>query len=389
MDITDSAAVHAAFKAPWPKSSDEPTELTVFHTAANIRFYERHPALLDRSARVNVQGTQNVVDAAQAVGAGVLVFTSSGSVGIRRSRFWLWPWEREPPFVVQVINDVDDALFPKQHDQFFSNYAVTKVHAERIVRAADKTPTAPGGTLRTGCLRPGNGIYGPGDMICHSYLRRSSNPTWIPNIVQSFTYVENCACAHLCYERRLIDLSRPSCKNPDIGGQAFVITDPGPPVTLGDIYTTLETLTDGETRFPRVSPTVMLLLSHLVELYHLTREVLGAKIPFIQKMLSPVLGDIINLQPSLFALMQVHLIFDDSRARLSPEKGGLGYQGSWTTIQGVHRTYREHVKGFDSKHNSGTGGVTLDFKLFNRQAQKGHKIVELPLKAPAEVVTYG
>ena len=130
----------------------------------------------------------------------------------------------------------------------------------------------------------------------------------------------------------------------------------------------------------------MLILSHLVELYHLTREVLGAKIPFIQKVLSPVSGDLINLQPSLFALMQVHLIFDDSRARLSPEKGGLGYQGSWTTIQGVHRTYREHVKGFDNGHNSGLGGVTLDFRLFKRQAQKG---VELPLKAPAEVATYG
>ena len=129
----------------------------------------------------------------------------------------------------------------------------------------------------------------------------------------------------------------------------------------------------------------MLLLSHLVELYHLTREVLGAKIPFIRKVLSPVLGDIINLQPSLFALMQVHLIFDDSRARLSPEKGGLGYQGSWTTIQGLHRTYREHVKGFDSTHNSGTGGVSLDFRPFKSQAQKGHNLVD----APAEVATYG
>jgi hypothetical protein len=41
----------------------------------------------------------------------------------------------------------------------------------------------------------------------------------------------------------------------------------------------------------------------------------------------------------------VHLIFDDSRARLSPEKGGLGYQGAWTTLEGAHKTVQDFKLG--------------------------------------------
>ncbi|KAF8632857.1 hypothetical protein AX17_004705 [Amanita inopinata Kibby_2008] len=395
VDMSNRAAVDAAFKAPWPQigldgECSEP-ELTVFQTAANIRFYERHPKLVDRSTRVNVQGTQNIIDSARAVGASVLVYTSSGSICVRRSRFWLWPWEREPPFFVQVINDVDDSVFPKRHDQFFSNYAASKKQAEQLVRLADKsTTTTMGcdgkqGVLRTGCLRPGNGIFGPGDMLCHSYLRRSTNPTWISNTLQSFTYVENCACAHLCYEQRLIELSHKSCKNPDIGGDAFVVADPGPPATYGDVYETMETLTEGDTHFTSLSATTMLLVSHLIECYHLTREVLGVSFPLLQKIIPPIKGDIINLQPSLFALTQVHLVFDDSRARLPPEKGGLGYRGAWTTIEGLHRTYEEHRKGFDNNHNSGSGGVSLGFK-FRRKIRKGHRgVADPPRNVPVEV----
>ncbi|KIL62261.1 hypothetical protein M378DRAFT_187369 [Amanita muscaria Koide BX008] len=345
VDISDSAAVLAAFTAPWPAHSHAP--LTVFHTAASIRFYERHPDLLSRSVKVNVHGTKHVLAAARAIGATILVYTSSGSTSVRRSRFWLSPWEREPRFFVQVINDVDHALFPKRHDQFFSNYAASKAQAEKIVRAADKTLTY-GGVFRTGCIRPGNGIFGPGDILCHSYLRRATNPTWVSNILQSFVYVENCVCAHLCYEQRLIELEQQR-GHPDIGGDAFTVADPGPPATFGDLYTTIETLTAGKTRFTHLSPTAMLLFSHLIELYHCTREVVGARFPVLQRIIPPILGDLVNLQPSLFALTQVHLIFDDSRARLPPEKGGLGYRGAWSTLQGLHETFRGVTLGFKKR----------------------------------------
>ncbi|KAJ7755324.1 3-beta hydroxysteroid dehydrogenase/isomerase family-domain-containing protein [Mycena maculata] len=365
-DVSDTAAVDAAFSAPWP--DDGPAPITVFHTAANIRFYEKSESLLPNSAKVNVGGTQNIINAARDIGATVLVYTSSGSVSVRSTRFLLWPWETEPRSFVQAIND-DDTNIPKKHYDFFSNYAVTKMEAEKRVRAADKSASRDG-VLRTGCLRPGNGIFGPGgDMLCGAYLVRKVNPTWIDSVVQNFVYVENGAVAHLLYEQRLIELSNGS-KHPDIGGQAFVIADPGPPPTYGDTYLTLSTLMDGETTFPFLSPTLMIIMSHLIEWYYLTRLSLVGAGYRIAQMLPPLSGDIVNLQPSLFNLVNVHLIFDDSRARLPPEKGGLGYKGAWTTLEGLHKTVEQHKLGaLRSEQRSDVAGISFGFGLV--KAQKG------------------
>jgi len=164
VDISDASAVEAAFQAPWPSSSSAPgdpkPETTIFHTAANIRFYERHPALLPRSAKVNVDGTQNIINAAISIGASVLVQTSSASVAVRSNRFFLWPWEKEPKYFIQVLND-DDSHIPKRHEDFFSNYAATKITGERLTRKTNGSLSGRG-LLRTGCIRPGNGVFGPG-----------------------------------------------------------------------------------------------------------------------------------------------------------------------------------------------------------------------------------
>ncbi|KAJ7432885.1 3-beta hydroxysteroid dehydrogenase/isomerase family-domain-containing protein [Mycena galericulata] len=340
-DITDAKVLEAVFNAPWADEDSAP--ITVFHTVATIRVYERVKALLPISAKVNVSGTQNVIDAARAIGATVLVCTSSGSVAVRSSRFFLWPWETEPRLFVQAINE-DDALIPKEHSDFYSNYAVTKMEAERRVRGADKSVSRDG-VLRTGCIRPANGIFGPGgDTICGAFLIRKVNPSWIHSVVQNFVYVENVAVAHLLYEQRLIGLSDGG-KDPDIGGQAFIVTDPGPPSTYSDVYTTLSTLTNGETTFPFISPTLMLFVSHIIEWYYLARlSLLGAGYGIAHK-LPALSSDVVQLQPSIFSLVNVHLIFDDSRARLPPEKGGLGYKGAWTTLEGVHKTVEQHKLG--------------------------------------------
>ncbi|KAJ7757009.1 3-beta hydroxysteroid dehydrogenase/isomerase family-domain-containing protein [Mycena metata] len=371
-DISDRAAVDAAFNAPWPDDNSQGPlpPLTVFHTAASIRFYEKTVSLLSHSARVNVKGTENIINASRAVGATIMVYTSSGSVSIRRSRFLLWPWEKEPPSFVQAINE-DEAIIPKEHHHFFSNYAVSKMDAERRVRAADNTGSRDG-VLRTGCLRPGNGVFGPGgDMLCGAYLVRKVNPTWMNSVIQNFVYVENAAVAHLLYEQRLIEVSNGN-RSPDIGGQAFVIRDPGPPPTYGDVYSVLSTLTAGETTFPFLSPTLMILISHLIEWYYVSRALLlAAGYPLAHKI--PALpSDIMNLQPSLFNLVNVHLIFDDSRARLPPEKGGLGYKGAWTTLEGLHKTVTEHksgVSGFEQR--SDLAGIGFGFKFGLAKAQKG------------------
>ncbi|KAG2033949.1 3-beta hydroxysteroid dehydrogenase/isomerase family-domain-containing protein [Suillus americanus] len=365
VDISHAKAVDDAFQAPWPDCNPSETvpEVTVFHTAANIRFYERHLALLPRSSKVNHEGTRNVINAARSIGVTVLIYTSSGSISVRRSRFWLWPWEKHPKYFVQVIND-DDNLIPKYHDHFFSNYAASKVLGESAVRAADGSRSGEK-TLRTGCIRPGNGVFGPGgDLICGAYLVRKYNPTWVANIMQSFVYVENCALAHLCYEARLLETARGG-PNPNLGGQAFTITDTGPPVTYSDVYIGLTTLAP-ETTFTHMSPTLMLLISQIIEVLYLSRIFLSMSSSPVRRALAHfipnIAGDTVNLQPSLFALASIHLIFDDSRARLPPEKGGLGYHGPFTTLEGLCRTVEEHLKaGENGEDRSHSGGVSLNF----------------------------
>ncbi|KAG7097604.1 hypothetical protein E1B28_004938 [Marasmius oreades] len=377
VDVSNADAVREAFEASWPNGPESP--ITVFHTAANIRFYERDASLVSASTRVNVVGTMNVLNSARAIGASILISTSSASLGGRTTNLFLRPWQKEPEFFVQVIND-DDTLLPKRHQDFFSNYAFTKREGEKLVRAADRSPSG-NGIIRTGCIRPGNGVFGPGgDMLFGAYLVRRVNPTWISHVIQNAVYVENCVLAHLLYERRLLDLKDNSTTNPDIGGDAFCITDPGPPPTYGDVYTTLSTLTDGETAFPELSLTGLLIFSYLIEFYYLLRNrLLSSSLwPFLKFLLPPINGDLVNLQPSLFHFVSVHLIFDDSRARLPPEKGGLGYKGAWTTIEGLHELVKHHKSGSNrSEQRSDMAGVSFGFGLFKAQrgvAKVGEKV---------------
>lgn len=177
-----------------------------------------------------------------------------------------------------------------------------------------------------------------------------------------FIYVENASLSHLLYEQRLIELSR-GTSNPDISGQAFVVSDPGAPVTFGDVYTVLETL-DGETVFPALSPTGMLLVAQIIEWIYLAQYFLSTSsflpLRVLSRALPVIKGDIVNLQPAMFNLTQIHVLFDDSRARLSPEKGGLGYTGTYTTLQGLCKTVEEHKKS-DGKgeERSLSGGVSF------------------------------
>ncbi|KAF8592054.1 NAD(P)-binding protein [Ramaria rubella] len=348
-DVSNAEAVMAAFTAPWPEADDVP--ITVFHSAANIRFWERVERLLPFSEHVNVIGTQNVIAACRAIGASILIYTSSASVNTRRTRFWLWPWQRYPKDFVQVLDD--DTHAPGKHGDFFSNYAVSKLRAESLVRDVHKSPLLNGGILRTGCIRPGNGVYGPGgDILAGAYLVRQNNYTWVRNIIQSFIYVENCSVAHLFYEQRLLELSEPSCRNEDIGGQAFNVSDPNPPVSFGDVYNVLTTLTT-KTKFQDLPPVLILILAHIIETYYVLRLLH----PILLRVLPQIKGELMFLQPSVFSLTQVHLIFDDHRARQPPEKGGLGYRAPWTSLEGLCKLVVEWGKeGKRAEEKRAVGG---------------------------------
>lgn len=143
---------------------------------------------------------------------------------------------------------------------------------------------------------------------------------------------------HLCYEQRLLEFEAKSL--PDIGGQSFVLTDPGPPFRCQDMCTALATITGGELTFPHLSPTLMLLIAYIMEAYYIFQHVATSTFPLLGVVLRPLPLFISYLQPSTF-IGNVHYIIDDSRARLSPEQGGLGSKGVWTTLQGFLRTWQD------------------------------------------------
>lgn len=340
VDITDPKAVLEAFEAPWPEGADTSAEITVFHTAANIRHFERLKMFLPRSMRINVDGTKNVIEASAAIGATILLSTSSCTLAIFRQRLLLWwPWESAIKYPVPILTD-DEHHFPKRFEDSVNNYAHTKLIADGLVRAADRRVGLNGKTMRTGTLRIGTFVYGPGGNAHEHCFVNGGTPIFIHDIFQNHCYVENAVLAHLCYEQRLIELAQGRSSS-DVGGQGFMITDPGPPVLGLDWYTALDQMTGGKLWYVYLSPTFLILLSHIVEWYYVFQEIMPR--PFRWFILK-ISGEIVNMQPSTFGAAQTGIV-DDSRARLPPEKGGLGYDAPWNTLDGMYRTwveYRDH-----------------------------------------------
>ncbi|KAF5569532.1 cholesterol dehydrogenase [Fusarium phyllophilum] len=291
-DITSKAAVGDAFSKPWhPKIASLP--LTVFHTAAVIIPGARSKYLYKFTEAVNVQGTKNVLAASRAVGADIFSSTSSASVSIRPVEAFVAPWA-EPKHYWQAI-------------------------AERLV-CAENEPS-----FRTGCIRPGNGIYGhPSDNPIGNLLARDVNQTWVPHIVQNFVHGANVAVAHLYHEAAL---AKENCTQ---AGKPFVVTDVGPPITFGDFYTAVEFLSIHPFRNVIVPPLVILCMTHIVEWFIL----LPHRLPFLKGMLPEVKGDLRTVQPGLITIC-THLIASDAEAKKPISEGGLGYKGLLTTLEGV------------------------------------------------------
>ncbi|CAA7266311.1 unnamed protein product [Cyclocybe aegerita] len=299
-----------------------------------MRYYERQEAFVPRSSVVNVDGTRNVLAAAREAGVDIFIYTSSGSVPVRRTTFWIFPWQRQPDTMAQVITD--ETPLPEKHSAFFSNYAYTKNIAEELVREAHH----PEQGFRTGILRPGIVVYGYGDgQSFHACLCKRNNPSWMAGTVQSVVYVENVSYAHLLYESRLLESQSAQATSPlqALGGQSYLVTDPGNPVACGDVYLALNTLTNNRVQFPEVPAAPMLVIASIIQAYH----ILQARFP---KMLSPLTGDLLTFQPPIFDLTAAHAKVDDERACLPPSEGGLGYRAPWTTMQGVCQLVSDYLK---------------------------------------------
>lgn len=173
-DITNVASIKSAFAKQWPKSVSS-LPLTVFHTAAAIRPGERAEIFLNRCAIVNVNGTENVITAARSAGADILIATSSASISIRPTNFWIAPWQKMPKRFVQVYLDPEKDQNLRPLSEYFANYAWTKARAEDLVMKAN------GRHLKTGCIRPACPVYGNEyDLSFGAHMAAGHVETYVP-----------------------------------------------------------------------------------------------------------------------------------------------------------------------------------------------------------------
>ncbi|KAI1496443.1 hypothetical protein F5X99DRAFT_400506 [Biscogniauxia marginata] len=361
-DVTSRLSVDEAFAMPWPFDAAE-LPLTVFHTAAVILASERSASRYGFPEAVNVGGTRNVLSAARAFGADIFSATSSGSISIRPVRPFALPFvSREKNNFWQVLDERDFADPLRPREGYFGNYPASKAVAERIVCEADEDG------FRTGCIRPANGVYGnPTDNTVGDPLSRDVLPTWVPHIVQSFVHGANVAIAHLHHEAALLLLESPS------SGRPFVVTDPNPPITYGDLYTAIRMLSVHPFATIRVPPVAILVLAHAVELY----DDLPQRLPsLLSKMLPQLRGDLKLLKPGIFSIC-THLVASDADARKPISRGGIGYEGVLTTLEGmvleVLEWNREH-SGSEWNGNGNSTGNVIARKAYTTSVSLADKI---------------
>lgn len=164
--------------------------------------------------------------------------------------------------------------------------------------------------------------------------------------MQNFVHGANVAIAHLQQEAALLS-SDDVAKLPS-AGRPFVVTDPNPPITYGDMYTAISTLSIHGFRADPVPPMVILLVSHLIEWLNL----LPYRAPWLAKIIPEIKGDAKRLQPALFSIC-THLVASDAAARKPIAQGGIGYEGVLTTMEGMAMEVldwnREHGAGESSQ----------------------------------------
>lgn len=318
-DITSPSATQAAFDKPWAPSVAK-LPLTVFHTAALISPGERTMGTWERIKRVNVDGTQHVMDAAKAAGATIFIATSSGSVAHRPASYWGNPFRRWPKNYYQFIDESDfDRPLPP-HSQFFGNYAHTKAIAERLVCKANSP------NFRTGAIRPSNAIYGSsvGDQVVGVVLRSGAAQSWMFNIVQNFVHGGHISLGHLEFEAALMRKEMPKC-----AGRPFIITDDGPPPTYGDMYHLCKLTAETPVKLTSLPPAPFLIIAHIVELV-----AMASRTPILKLIFPEPKGTLAILQPGVFHAA-LNYVATDAAARRSVEQGGLGFQPIVTSMEGM------------------------------------------------------
>ena len=125
-------------------------------------------------------------------------------------------------------------------------------------------------------------------------------------------------------------MASPGSSTAPQAGRPFVITDPNGPITYGDLYFLISTLSATPFRTVLLHPILMVLIAYPIEWYSL----LLLTCPFLRPFLPAISGDAKHLKPAIFSIC-THLIASSSAASRPVEEGGIGYQGVLTTLEGM------------------------------------------------------
>lgn len=178
-DVNDMAAVQQACRG---------VEV-VYSTFANIRYFETLPYQLATSMKVNVDGTNTLIEACISENVKMLISTSTSNVCVTKD--------------LSKLQEFDETTSYVNNTNAPHHYAYSKALAEQLVLQANGKPLAAGGQLTTACIRPCSGIFGAKDRFL---LQRLVQQGYYEIVVVStidWVYVDNVAYGHLLMEKAL------------------------------------------------------------------------------------------------------------------------------------------------------------------------------------------
>ena len=157
----------------------------VYSPFATIRFWESLRKHWNRSFKVNVEGIQNVVEAATQAGVKRLVMTSSSGA------ICVWPGEMPDGF--------DDFTPRCNEENYLNNYGLSKALQEKIVLEANGK-----NGMATGVIRPCSQVFGYGDkFVFGMVLNSKASPAISPLNKIDYVHVDSIVLSHLLLENRL------------------------------------------------------------------------------------------------------------------------------------------------------------------------------------------
>lgn len=270
----------------------------VFHMAAPDSSINNHQLHYS----VNVQGTQNIIDACIALKVKRLIYTSSPSVVFDG--------------VHGILNGDESLPYPAKHND---SYSATKAEGEALVIKSNGT-----NGLLTCCIRPSS-LFGPGDrllvpsLVAAAKAGKSKFIIGDGNNMYDFTYVENVAHAHVCAERALASGGVAAEK---AAGNAYFVTNMEPIKFWEFVSLILEGLGYDRPSI-KIPASVMMPIAHLVELTY--------------KLLAPYGMTVPQLTPSRIRLLSRSRTFSCSRA-----SDRIGYTPIVPLQEGLRRTIESY-----------------------------------------------